>query len=148
MKTRFRYRFVLKKGQGLLEFTLIVPILLLIAVGLLDLGRAYFAAIVITNAAREGARYLTLYPDDNVADTYGNTFTGTKQAAILEVQGSFINIVPGDVQVTYCRDVDGFPGCDSGFPVVVQVDYDFELLVGWLLPSPVTLTRSARMMVP
>lgn len=137
-----------EKGQGLLEFALILPVLLLVAVGLLDLGRAFFAAIVITNASREGARYLTLHPDDNVADAYGNTFIGTKQTAISEVQGSFITIAPADVQVTYCRDIDGFTGCDSGYPVIVRVDYDFELLVGWLLPSPFTLTRFTQMMVP
>jgi uncharacterized protein (UPF0333 family) len=137
-----------EKGQGLLEFALILPVLLLVAVGLLDLGRAFFAAIVIANASREGARYLTLHPDDNAADAYGNTFIGTKQTAISEVQGSFINISPADVQVTYCIDIDGFPGCDSGYPVIVQVDYDFELMVGWLLPSPITLTRFTQMMVP
>lgn len=137
-----------ENGQGLLEFALILPILLLVALGLLDLGRAFFAAIIISNASREGARYLTLHPEDNAADAYGNTFTGTKQTAIAEVQGSYINISPADVHVTYCRDADGFPGCDSGYPVIVRVDSDFELLVGWLLPSPITLTRFTQMMVP
>ena len=148
MKLIAVFRQAREKGQGLLEFALVVPVLLLIALGLLDLGRAFFAAIVISNASREGARYLTLHPDDNVADAYGNTFNGTKQAAISEVQGSFINISPADVRITYCRDLDGFPGCDSGFPVIVRVDYDFELLTGWLLPSPATLTRFTQMMVP
>lgn len=137
-----------ENGQGLLEFALILPVLLLVALGLLDLGRAFFAAIIISNASREGARYLTLHPEDNAADAYGNTFIGTKQTAIAEVQGSYINISPADVHVTYCRDADGFPGCDSGYPVIVRVDSDFELLVGWLLPSPITLTRFTQMMVP
>jgi hypothetical protein len=136
------------KGQGLVEFALIMPVLLLVALGLFDLGRAFFATIIIANASREGARYLTLHPDDNAADTYGNTFIGTKQTAIAEVQGSFINISPADVQVTYCLDTDGFPGCDSGYPVIVQVHYDFDLLTGWLLPSPISLTRFTQMMVP
>lgn len=139
---------VRENGQGLLEFALILPVLLLVGFGLFDLGRAFFAAITIANASREGARYLTLHPDDNVADAYGNTFAGTKQAAMSELQGSFINITPGDVQVTYCLDADGFSGCDSGYPVVVQVQYDFDLVTGWIFPSPITLTRFTRMMVP
>lgn len=137
-----------ERGQGLLEFALILPILLLIAVGLLDLGRVFFASIIISNASREGARFLSLHPNDNVADVYGNTFAGTKQTAIAEVQDSFINLSPADVQVTYCLDSDGFPGCDSGYPVIVRVDYDFELIIGWIFPSPLTLTRFTQMMVP
>jgi Flp pilus assembly protein TadG len=45
-----------QRGQGLLEFALVIPIFLLIVVALFDLGRAVFAYNTLTNAAREGAR--------------------------------------------------------------------------------------------
>ncbi len=46
-----------KKAQGMLEFALILPILLLLIFGILDYGRLFFAWISIENAARVGARY-------------------------------------------------------------------------------------------
>ncbi len=43
-------------GQGLTEFALVVPLLMLMVVGLFDLGYAVFTYNMISNAAREGAR--------------------------------------------------------------------------------------------
>jgi Flp pilus assembly protein TadG len=45
-----------RRGQALVEFALVLPLLLLLLVGLFDLGRAVFAYNTLTNAAREGAR--------------------------------------------------------------------------------------------
>ena len=44
------------RGQGMLEFALVIPLFLLIVIALFDLGRAVFAYNTLTNAAREGAR--------------------------------------------------------------------------------------------
>jgi len=48
-----------------------------------------------------------------------------KQVASAEAQGSFINLTPANVTVNYCLDADAFPGCDSGYPVIVSVSYNF-----------------------
>jgi len=44
------------RGQTLVEFALILPVLLVILLGVVDLGRAIYANNVIANAAREGGR--------------------------------------------------------------------------------------------
>lgn len=44
-------------GQGLLEFALVVPVVLLLIFGTIDLSRAIMSYVMVTNAAREGARY-------------------------------------------------------------------------------------------
>jgi hypothetical protein len=44
------------RGQTLVEYALILPLMLLILVMLFDLGRAVYYYSVIYNAAREGAR--------------------------------------------------------------------------------------------
>lgn len=51
-------------GQSLVEFTLVLPVLLIILAGLLDLGRLYYAYVAVTDAAAEGARYGSTYPYD------------------------------------------------------------------------------------
>lgn len=53
MKNKFRH---IAKGQSLVEFALVIPILLLVIFGLFDLGYAVFIKNMISNAAREGAR--------------------------------------------------------------------------------------------
>jgi Flp pilus assembly protein TadG len=44
------------KGQALVEFALVAPILILLVVGIFEFARAWQAFQVLTDAAREGAR--------------------------------------------------------------------------------------------
>jgi Flp pilus assembly protein TadG len=53
MRTRLRHN---ERGAALLETAITIPIILLIAVGIFEFGRAYQTWQVLTNAAREGAR--------------------------------------------------------------------------------------------
>jgi Flp pilus assembly protein TadG len=54
-----------ENGQALIEAALIIPILLLIAVGIFEFGRAYQTWQILTNAAREGAR-LAVVPNPDL----------------------------------------------------------------------------------
>lgn len=45
-----------ERGQGVVEFALVIPIFLLVVFGLLDAGRAVHTNSVLSQAAREGAR--------------------------------------------------------------------------------------------
>lgn len=123
-----------ERGQELIELAILLPLLLLIAFGVLDLGRLYHAAITITNAAREGARYGTFFPED-VSDIIN--------ATRAEAQASSIDLTTSLIQV-------GCPeGCGSGLPIRVTVHYNFDLIMGLVLPDPnLELIRSAEMMVP
>jgi Flp pilus assembly protein TadG len=44
-------------GQQIVEFALVLPILLMVLLGVLDLGRSFYTYVELTNAAREAARY-------------------------------------------------------------------------------------------
>src|SRR5579883_639181 len=52
------------RGQAMAEFTLMVPMLLVIVFAAVEFGRAYSVWVTITNAAREGARYGVINPTD------------------------------------------------------------------------------------
>ena len=130
-------------GQGLVEFALILPVLILIFFGALDLGRAFHALIVITNAAREGARYGTLHADYTI-----NNFNNIRSAAVNEAVNSGIVLNSSQVQVT-CVNVDIVVGkCDRGEPITVTVQYNFYLVLGALFSNPIQFNRSVEMMVP
>ena len=48
-----------RKGQGLVEFALVLPLLLLVLFGIVEFGRIFHAWLTIENAARQAARYAT-----------------------------------------------------------------------------------------
>ncbi len=45
-----------QKGAEIVEFALVLPLLLLILFGIMELGIVFFDKAIITNASREGAR--------------------------------------------------------------------------------------------
>lgn len=47
-------------GQALAEFVLVVPVLLLLVFGIVEFGLAFRAHQIVTNSAREGARFAVL----------------------------------------------------------------------------------------
>jgi hypothetical protein len=51
-------------GQGLVELALALPVLLLILLGTVDMGRMFFDYVQIRNAAREAAGHLSRNPDE------------------------------------------------------------------------------------
>jgi Flp pilus assembly protein TadG len=57
---RTKQRLLDEKGAALLETALTLPLVLLIAVGIFEFGRAYQTWQVLTNAAREAARVAVL----------------------------------------------------------------------------------------
>lgn len=53
------------RGQALVEFALIVPVLMLLLVAAVDFGRLFFTYVEVNNAAREGAAYGAGSPTDS-----------------------------------------------------------------------------------
>lgn len=129
-------------GQALIEFALFLTIIFFIIVGVFDLGRAFYAAIVIENASREGARYATKHPDEYNVDEINNI----KQAAMQEANNTGIVITLSNV-VVICSDSDG-NGCDPGLPVTVTVTYIYHPVLKLILPNNLQLVRTTKMMVP
>lgn len=130
-------------GQGLAELAIVLPVILIIAIGLFDIGRAFYTLIVVTNASREGARYLTFHSDDS---THTPKFADTKNAALIEASNSYITLASSNVSVTGCDEIDTIPGCDPESNIRVTVSHLYRP-VFWLHFS-ITLSRSTQMMVP
>ncbi len=96
------------RGQALVEFALILPILLLLAFGCIDLGRVFYYQEAVTNVAREGARYGALHP----------TATDIASHAQQETNISGVN-----VQVSPAAPVPVGTG-----QITVTATYDFQLV--------------------
>ena len=52
-----------RRGQSIVEFALVLPVLLFLLLMGLDFGRVFLGWVNLNNAARVGANYAALYPD-------------------------------------------------------------------------------------
>jgi Flp pilus assembly protein TadG len=50
-----------ERGQSLIEFALVLPVLVIVLVGVFDLGRAVMLSETLNNAVREGARHAIVH---------------------------------------------------------------------------------------
>lgn len=88
-----------ERGQELVEYALILPIMMLILMSILDLGRAVYYYSAIHNSAREGARYGVINPEDPA----GIEAVVRKKAVVLNPADLTVVIILPDedtVQVT------------------------------------------------
>ena len=129
-----------RAGQGLLEFALVVPILLLLVIGALDFGFAFYTKVQLVNSAREGAYYMVYHNADSDA------LDMAKVAVQNEAQGSGVSIALSDIVV---QGLPG-PGCASGgsSTVVVTVSHPMGLPVDIFGTGPLQLASEARMRIP
>lgn len=139
MKRRIRS----EKGAALIEAAITVPIILLIAVGIFEFGRAYQTWQVLTNAAREGARLAVI--------------SGTTDADVTARVRNYMSAgqLPNSstASVTIQRSV-ALTGADTASSI--QIDYPFSFMVlnpvvRLIAPSddrtgaPITMRSSALM---
>jgi Flp pilus assembly protein TadG len=113
-------------GQALVEFAISAVLLVLIFLGVFDLGRVFNSFIVITNAAREGAHYGALHPDD---------LSGIELRTLAEAQGSGVALSTANVSISTTGE--------KGTPIVVGVYYDFRLFSG-VVPGISTIRLRSR----
>jgi Flp pilus assembly protein TadG len=100
-----------QKGQSMVEVALAMPLLILIVAGILDLGRAYFTYISLSDAAAEGASYAAIYPT--------HTVQIIERAA--DNSNGLVVLQPEMVSVEY-------DSLSAGSPITVSVSFDYELL--------------------
>lgn len=91
-------------GQALVEFALILPLMLLLLFALADFGRAFYTWLVVTNAAREGARVgatqaSTNAIEDRIYDAIGPLDPADLTISLINVQGP--RGEPIEVDLTY-----------------------------------------------
>ena len=66
---RRRRRDRVRSGQSMVELAISLPLLLLLMLGTIDLGRVFFDYVQLRNAVREGAGYGARMPDDTAGIT-------------------------------------------------------------------------------
>ena len=112
--------FILKntKGQSVVEFALIFPILLILLFGIVEFGRILHSDLVLKHSAREGARIVSIYATikDDIED---------------RVEDGVVNSSPSlnhkklDVNIDY---MDNEEDISRGDNIVINLDYEIEFI--------------------
>jgi hypothetical protein len=126
-------------GQSLVEFALIVPILLLLIMGTLDLGRLYYIKIALQSAAREGVYYLSYNPGDQSNCDGSVCFQDTIVAVLAEANNLGVSVDPSEIVVS--------GGFTHGETAQVSVNQEINLFIFNFITGPVFLEGKARMLV-
>ena len=114
------------RGQSLVEFAIILPIMLVFLAGVIDLGRVFYATVTLNNAAREGVFQAASDPSSFQNGQACNTTTNLVVCRVqLESKDSGIAIAATDITMT-CS----VPGCleQAGSTVTVGVSGQFQLI--------------------
>jgi len=103
-------------GQSLVEFTMILPIFLVLMFALVDFGRGFYTWLLVTNAAREGARVAAVQADyatvqDRIYDSFCSSYP------------SDCGLDPAKLAIT----PDNIQGA-RGSAVSIDLAYDFEFV--------------------
>ena len=108
-----------QRGTAMLETALTMPMVLLVAVGIFEFGRAYQTWQVLTNAAREGARIAVL--------------PGKTEAQVIERATQYMNAgelgQAADATVAVTPETIDLGGGATAGASRVTVTYPFEFMV-------------------
>ena len=114
-----------QKGQNLVEFALVLPLLLLLVIGIAEFGRAWMTQNILTGAAREAARLAAVAPPGG-------------SVALAEARGNSILATAGIAATVKVND----PGVSYG-TVTARVDFVFPVLIVGFIPGLNNITLSS-----
>ena len=111
------------RGQSLVEFALVLPILMIMVFGIIDFGMGLRSYISLTNATREGARFAAVgnpagaYP----TDCNGSTTTSVIGRVCVAIEGLDLADLQ-TVSVAYPN------GQNPGESVIVSAEYTYNYI--------------------
>ena len=107
-----------------MEFALIVTFVLILLMGVMDLGRAFYVYLALQDAAQEGAAYGSIEPGDFVGI---ESRARTGSSAPVNLSGPEV-----DVQVAYVDDYYPIGAICAGDAVQVTVSSNLVLVTPFL----------------
>ena len=153
-----------QRGQAIVEFALVAPILIILIMGVFDLGLAFFTNITLQNAAREGARYATQHVIAAQAQAQLLMERVNEELKAGRVHEPGVNLVcpnypaspfvcqtgDGATTVTYRCDAiyANTMQCRSGTGVSVVIIRHYHSLFDFVLPGSFDLRSDATFRMP
>jgi Flp pilus assembly protein TadG len=129
-----------RAGAAAVEFAIVLPLLVLLVFGCVDMGRSIGAYIIVSNAARVGAEYGATHGYS--ALTYAAWQNQVIAKATQEMQGTGGSFDPNRLTVT----VTATPTTGNLYRTTVVASYRFDMLTNVPgLPAQFAVTHSVTM---
>ena len=90
-----------KRAQAMVEFAIVLPILLMMLFGVLEVGRLIFIYAAITNASREAVRFGSAIGYDDDGNHKYKDCMGIR--TIAKRSAYFLNLKDQDITISYDR---------------------------------------------
>lgn len=141
-----------ERGQSLMEFALLAPVLFMVMLAIFDFGRLMFMYSQVANGAREGARYgsVTGLNDQNPQFFQCEEIRDRVMAASqypVDIDPELIAIEYDNGQTLYsftCDDSPPINAVDLGDRIRVTVETEFNFLTPVLTSfSPIDVSMTA-----
>ena len=129
------------RGQSVVEFVIIIPLVFMFFVGLIDVGRLVYINNEIAEGAREGARWGTVQ---------GRSGTVAGRDQIKDVVRDYLTVTPSASVTVGCEELrPPTTSCDSGDLLAVHVSSAVTPITPLIenLVGPLTVTSTARMTI-
>jgi Flp pilus assembly protein TadG len=107
------------KGQGLVEFALVLPLFIILLFGIVEFGRAWMTKNIITGAAREAVRRFAVAPYDG---SVGGPADGSAKIVLTSA-----GLDLSKATITFSTP--------DNTTMQVDVTYNLPLVVGGLVPG-------------
>ncbi len=111
-----------RRGVAAVEFAFVAPVLFMLTIGTIDVGRLVWSWSSLDHLAREATRYASVRGAESLSP-----MTQTQLEAY--VNNRLIGMDPNDVTVT----VTWTPNNNPGGTVKVQLDLQFDFFLGGLV---------------
>jgi Flp pilus assembly protein TadG len=123
-----------RRGVAATELALLLPLLLFLLLGAVDFARLFYAYTTVTNAARNGALWLS----DPLASTQ-SPYATFQQAALADANGLNPALTTSNVTSSTTTDASG------NTIIAVTVQYQFKLISSYLGFGTVNMSRQVTM---
>ncbi len=149
-----------RKGQAVVEMALASVMLALLLAAAIDLGRAFYTSVVVTNMAGEGALYAATNPDKDInypspgscsrygsGDPFFATNNIQNRARLIVAERGVVIKQPTQANIRI-QPANCVLRCD-GSPIIVTVSYRLDdlFLPGLIGTDVITITKSSIMRI-
>jgi hypothetical protein len=105
-----------ERGTSLVELALIMPVFLMLVLGVFDFGNGFNTYIGMSNAAREGALWITRFPNDRAG-----------MVARINEEMAIVGLDAGDVVIIIEPDK---PSYQDGEQLTLRLEHTYQVMFG------------------
>lgn len=128
-------------GQSLVEFSMILPIFLILVFALVDFGRGFYTWQVVTNAAREGARAAAVQSDSATVDAKIRAAYCSNYPSSCSLDSSKMTITKTNIQGA--RGSEASVDISYAFSYVTPIGSFMKFIGGGSLAAPTISAHSS-----